>query len=290
MKLKFVYGLFAALLAVGMTACSADEGTYEGNDALPKITIFQYEPAVPYNPDNDTQLRFAANSPTTAAYYLCEPTAERDARLASLGEAGYADYVVSNGTQLTGINGASADDVIITDLMGPYTISAVAVGNNTKTISTAAFTGLQWETITTGTYYFATKAIGGTPVSNIIGITETPTTLQICTTDDTLYRFKDLYATGYHLKINLLPDYTDTDEDGTYTFFRIAAQTTPYNTNYGPLGIRDVGYWQGNDAFITEGGYESGMYEDGYCFILATYYTSAGTHGYGYDYFEPDYE
>lgn len=281
MKMKYFHGFVTALCAFGFAACVAEQGAVPGNDPAPAVTIFSYTPDLPYNADNDISLRFATNEQTSDAYYLAEPTADRDARVASVGENGYMDYVVSNGERLTGISGESASDVILTDLMGEYTITAVAVGNGGKTASAISFTGLEWENIVSGTYYFGAVAFTS-------DFEPRPTVLQKCTSDETLYRFKDVFADGYSLKINILPGYTATDEDGTYRFFRIAAQPTPYTYgSYGSVYIRDIGYWQGNDAFVTNNGYESGMYEDGYCFLCAQYYVSAGSLGYGYDEFVP---
>lgn len=60
---KYIYGLFFALISVAMfTACSADEGTDEGNDSKAKVTLYQYVASAPNDPDVDTQLRIATNS------------------------------------------------------------------------------------------------------------------------------------------------------------------------------------------------------------------------------------
>ena len=38
---KYIYGLFFALISVAMfTACSADEGTDEGNDGSARVTLY----------------------------------------------------------------------------------------------------------------------------------------------------------------------------------------------------------------------------------------------------------
>lgn len=280
--MRYFHGFVMALCAFGVASCVAEEGAVPGNDPAPAVTIFTYVPELPYNADNDISLRFATNAQTTEAYYLAERTADKEARVSSVGEDGYMDYVVSNGKRLDGISGESVADVVLTDLMGDWTITAVAVGNGGKNSGAVSFTGLEWQDIASGTYYFGAVAFTA-------DFDPRPTVLQKCTTDETLYRFKDVFAEGYSLKINILPGYSATDADGTYRFFRIAAQSTPYTYgSYGNVFIRDVGYWQGNDAFITEGGYESGMYEDGYCFICAQYYVSAGSLGYGYDEFVPN--
>lgn len=281
MKMRYFHGVAIALCIFGVVSCVAEEGAMPGNDPAPAVTIFSYAPELPYNADNDISLRFATNEQTSEAYYLAERTSDKESRITSLGENGYMDYVVSNGERLTGINGESIVDVILTDLMGEYTITAVAVGNGSKSASAITFTGLEWTDVVSGTYFF--RAVAFTS-----GFEPRQTVLQQCTTDKTLYRFKNVFADGYSLKINILPNYSATDEDGTYRYFRVSPQTTPFTYgNYGQVYIRDIGYWQGSDAWITSNGYESGMYEDGYCFVYVQYYVSAGSLGYGYDTFIP---
>ncbi|MDO4164005.1 MAG: hypothetical protein Q4D56_06420 [Bacteroides sp.] len=279
---KYIFRYFLLLLGVVVLAsCKEDEGTEPGGDSSPVVTIYQYEASLPYNVDNDVVLRIAANSATTSAYYLAELTSEQEARVESLGESGYRDYVVTNGTQLSEISGSSTADLVLTDLYGEYTITVVAVGGSSSSSASVTFTGLDWSDVATGSYYFYAVTR--------LGLSTTTTTLQVCTTDATLYRFKDLFGSGYSMKINLLTDYTATDSNGdTYTYFRIPETVTSYTYgSYGTVSVRDVGYWQGNDAYVTSYGYESGMYEDYYCFLMIQYYVSAGNLGYGYDYFVP---
>lgn len=286
---KYIYQLFVVILAfVTFPACTEDEGTMPGNDSNPVITIYKYKVSKPLNVDNDITLRFAANSPTTEGYYLVEKTIDRNAHIASLGEGGYEEYVVSNGIKLSGISGASNVDLTLTDLFGEYTITAVAVGAGTKTSATAVFMGLDWEDVASGTYHFSSV------ISGRIGMTSHPTTLQVCTTDDKLFRFRDVWGNGSHLKINLLT-LKGNDADGEYTFFRVPATEMPfiYNSTYGSIWVRDIGYWQGSDVWVTENGYESGMYSDYSCFVYVQYYvytsaTATGNIGYNYDSFIPD--
>ena len=278
----YIYNLFMALLAVTIvTSCTDEEGTEPGNDSTPIVTVYQYKASRPNNPDNDIILRFAANSKTTEAYYLVEQTVDKDAHIASMGKNAYIDYVVSNGIKVNDISGASNVDVVLTDLYGEYTITAVAVGKDSKTSTDITFSGLAWTDVVTGTYYFFNAEKLGISASN-------PTVLQVCTTDANLYRFKDVFGTGYHLKINLI-DYKGSDTGGEYQFFRVPATDTPYIFgNYGTVNVRDIGYFQNNDAFVTEGGYESGMYSNYNCFIYVQYYVSAGNLGYDYDEFIAD--
>lgn len=283
---KYIYSLFALLMAAAtITSCTEEAGTEPGNDSKPSVVLYKYEVSRPYNADNDVALRFAANSKTESVYYLMEKSSEQESHVSSMGEEGYWDYVVSNGTKVDGLSGASTADLTLTDLYGAYTITAVAVGGNQKAGASTTFTGLDWNDVVKGTYYFGAS-------KNLIaaaGLTANPTTLQVCTTDATLYRFKDVFGEGYSMKIVLLPDYKATDADGEYTFFRVPRAETPYTYgSYGAVGVRDVGYWQGSDAWVTDNGYESGMYADYSCFVCVQYFVSAGNIGYGYDFFFPE--
>ena len=279
---KYIYSLLAVLfVSAALTSCTEEEGTEPGNDSVPSVIIYQYAASRPNNPDNDIMVRFAANSKTTEAYYLVEKTTEKEAHVSSMGEEGYKDYVVSNGVKIDGISGASNADVTITDLYGAYTITAVAVSGNVKSASETSFTGLEWNDVVSGTYYFGASA----NLINALGLTSTHCLLQVCTTDAGLYRFKDVFGTGYSLKINLI-DYKGSDGSGEYQFFRIPVAETPFTYgNYGAVGVRDVGYWQGSDAWVTDYGYESGMYANYSCFLCIQYFVSAGNIGYGYDQF-----
>ena len=283
---KYIFNLCALLMAAAtITSCTEEAGTEPGNDSQPSVIIYKYEVSRPYNVDNDVALRFATNNKTESLYYLVEKSSEQESNLASMGETGYWDYVVSKGTKVDGISGEGSADLTVTDLFGSYTITAVAVSGNQKAGASTSFTGLDWKDVVKGTYMFGASL-------NLIaklGLTSNPTTLQQCTTDATLYRFKDVFGTGYSMKIRLMPDYTATDDDGEYTFFRVPRTDTPYEYgNYGAVGVRDIGYWQGSDAWVTENGYESGMYADYFCFVMVQYFVSAGNIGYGYDYFYPE--
>ncbi|MDR0962959.1 MAG: hypothetical protein LBM62_10485 [Mediterranea sp.] len=278
---KYIYNSFIGLLSVvAVWSCTAEEGSMPGNDANPSVLIYQYPAARPANPDNDIVLRFATNNKVNEAYYLSELTSAKESRVASMGEDGYMDYVVQNGTKLD-LSKEGSVDVTMKDLYGAYTITAVAVNGNQKASSESTFEGLDWTDVVKGTYHF-------TILNTRLGLTTTPTVLQVCTTDAGLYRFKDVFGEGYSMKINLI-DQKGSDSDGTYTFFRVPSTDTPYTYgNYGTVYVRDIGYWQGSDAWVTSNGYESGMYEDYSCFVFVQYYVSGGNLGYDYDFFVPD--
>ena len=279
---KYIYSLFAVLLVTAaMTSCTVEEGTVPGNDKEPNVVLYSYTVKKPYNEDNDIALRLAFNNQVESAYYLAEKASEKDSRVASMGEDGYMDYVVSNGTKIGEVTGNT--DLTLTDMYGKYAITIVAVNGAKKASASTEFTGLEWNDVVTGTYYFAVRP-------DVTGESR-PATLQVCTTDNTLYRLKDVFGQGANMKFQLLPDYTAKDADGTYTYFRIPATETPFTYgNFGTVSVRDIGYWQGSSAWITDNGYESGMYEDYSCFFYIQYFVSAGNLGYKYEYFVPDAE
>lgn len=277
----------AAALTFCFTSCKEDNGTEPGTDSQPAATIYTYEPSAPLNPDNDVNIRFVCNSKTSEAYYLVEKTTEKEAH--KMSEAAYADFVVANGTKLQLIedkhSGGKVSEVTVAGLLGDYTITAVAANGGTKTSATKTFKGLMWEDVVTGTYMYSNAN-----VQFLMGeITSRPTTLQICTTDETLYRFKDAFGEGMHMKINLLPDLVGEDEGGVYTFFRVKDQMIS-EFQGSKVYVRDIGYWQGDDKYVTDHGFESGMYEDYSCFIYIQCHIGSTNYGYGYDYFIPDEE
>ena len=153
--------LLLCVAAFTLTACSEDEGTNPGGDGNPMVTLYQYAPSQPYNADNDVTLRFATNNKVEAVYYLSEPEADYNTHISEMGEAGYNDYVVENGTQVEGIEGQSNVDVTLTDMMGTYYITAVAVSGNQKKAYTTTFTGLAWEDVVSGTYIFNAQPVSG---------------------------------------------------------------------------------------------------------------------------------
>ena len=144
-----IYKLMMMLSVALFMACSEDEGTDVGSDSTPKVTIYQYTVESPYNVDNDTRLRFAVNNKATSLYYLVEETAEQEAHVESLGENGYNDYIVQNGTKVEFADGEQTADVVVTGLKGYYTITAVAVNGNTKTSASTTFVGIDWTLVKT---------------------------------------------------------------------------------------------------------------------------------------------
>lgn len=294
MKRYFESTLLVLFSLLAFTACSEDEGTAPGGDSVPALSIYTYSVLPPLNSDNDVKVRIAANNKASDVYYLAQKTAEKVA--AGMSDEAYAAYVVANGTKVTLENdlqtGGKAADIVVTGLLGEYTITAVATNGsvNSKPVSTE-FEGLIWNDVVKGIYIANVNANIKSVFTAQLGDVQVPTTLQNLATDKNLYRFKDLYGAGYHLQIRTI-DQKGEDDGGVYTFFRIPQQTTPliFNSKYGALGVRDVGYWQGDDSWVTENGYESGMYADYTCFLYIQYFVAAGNAGYGYDYFFPSEE
>jgi len=291
MKRYFESTMLVLFSLLAFTACSEDQGTTSGGDGQPAVSIYTFKVLPPLNADNDVNVRIAANSQSTEAYLLAQKTSEKEA--AGMSDAALADYVVANGTKITlepdQHTGGKTTDYVVTGLLGVNTITVVTVNGSQKSKPVSVeFEGLIWNDVVEGVY---TAHANKNPISiftSQLGGTDVPTTLQQLETDKTQYRFKDLYGKGYHLQFFTL-DLTGEDESGEYTFFRIPLQTTPLTFgDYGNVGVRDVGYWQGDDAFVTENGYESGMYADHSCFIMIQYFVSAGNVGYGYDFFTPN--
>ncbi len=116
---KYINKLFAVVLATAtITSCTVEEGTVPGNDKEPNVVVYSYTAKKPYNEDNDVLLRLAFNSKVEEAYYLAEKATEKESKVASMGEEGYMDYVVSNGTKVADVT--TEADLAITDLYGKW--------------------------------------------------------------------------------------------------------------------------------------------------------------------------
>lgn len=274
----------AAFMCVA--ACTEKLGTEPGNDPGPKAVIYQYDPGTGYNSDEDVALRFVSNGKAEKMFYLVELLSDKEAFLKEKGEDEYAKKIVAEGVEIPAAELTAYNDTL-TGMAGTYAITAAAVSGNQTVLTESLFYGLSWTTLSAGTYTFA--------VLGELGIEPAHTEFQICDTDETLFRFKDLFKPGFSLKIQALPDYTNTDDYGTYTFCRVPVQDTGYSLGeYGAIMVRDIGYWQKDAAYVTEGGYESCYYTDGpdagCLYILAQYYVTATSLGYDYDSYVPDAE
>lgn len=283
---KFIHIILAAAVLMFSAACTEQLGTDPGTDPGPKVTIYQYSPGDGYNSDEDVALRFVTNGKAEKLYYLVELLADKEAFVANNGSVAYADKVISEGVEVSSDALTSYNDTL-TGLAGTYAVTAAAIAGSKKELSESVFYGLSWKTMSTGTYTFS--------VLSSMGLEPAKTEFQVCETDPNLFRFKDVFKPGYSLKVVALPDYTNTDDYGTYTYCRVPVQDTGFTYgDYGAIGVRDIGYWQGDASYVTDGGYESCYYTDGpekgYLYIFVQYYVSAGNLGYDYDSYVPDVE
>ncbi len=284
---NYIHMMTAAAAFVCLAACTEKLGTMPGNDSGPKTVIYQYNPGEGYNSDEDVAVRFVSNGKAEKVYYLVELLADKDAFIAEKGETEYAKKVVSEGLEIPAEELSAYNDTL-TAMPGTYAITAASVSGSKTVLSESIFHGLSWTTISKGTYEFAI-------LSSKIGLEPAKTEFQICDTDETLFRFKDVFKPGYSLKIQALPDLTKTDDYGTYTFCRVPVQSTGHTYgDFGVIGVRDIGYWQSDESFVTEGGFESCYYTDGpdkgCLYVYVQYYVTAGNLGYNYDVYTPDEE
>lgn len=290
MKRYFESSMIALFTLLAFTACKEDEqGVAPGGDGAPHVAIYQSTVQEPYDADNDLALRLAVNQQTETVYYLAEKTADKEAR--AMSDAEYADYVIANGAQGTLVsdsqNGGKYADVIVTDMKGAYTISAVATGAGQKQLSTVTFNGPNWMDVAKGTYNFSARA------QQRLGVAESKSDVlfQNLESDPTLYRFKNLYGFGSSLLLRMT-DKTGEDQNDKLQFFRVEAQTTPFTfSSYGTVSVRDLGYWQEDDSFAFDPDYGCFMYTGNYKGVVVLglqFFVTAGSLGYGWDKFYPE--
>ncbi|MDE6855748.1 MAG: hypothetical protein K2J34_04725 [Muribaculaceae bacterium] len=270
---KYMMILAAASM---LWACSADEGTDPGTDPKAAVTLYTYAPTEG-NPDNDVTVRFVTNNKTSSVKYLLLPSAD----VKDLNDTQLLSKVESEGKTVENLGGNSYADVTLTDIYGDYTIAAVANGSSLG--NRVTFTGLSWELVKEGTFFYNNDIVPA-----IAGIESIEASLEVCTTDPNLYRMNGVFGNGTSIKMDMLDIYGE-DEDGKYRFFRVKQTATPWSYgDYGTVSVRDIGYWQGNEAFVTSGGYESGLYEDGSAFFYLQWNVAAGNLGYNYSFFVPN--
>ena len=285
---KYIYGLLAVLSVAAISACGEKEGSEPGNDSNPFILVNSCELGESYDPDCDVAVRFAVNDVTSSVYFLSEKTSDYELRLKSLGESGYAEYVKTNGTQLstsvaTGPTGDSIYETTLTSLYGDYTIVGVAFGKGSEyDLNATTFTGVLWNDVVAGTYRLMDN-------TNVIGAMgwggrTKATTLQVSSIDSKKFRFKDLYGKNAHLYFTLNGNEGKDDDGHVRNFSMTAHSTSAQFGKYGTLMIRDVATWQG------DAGYESDncLYDDNTVYAYVEYYVTAGRVAYGYDAFFPE--
>ncbi len=284
---KYIYGLLAVLSVAAISSCGEKEGSEPGNDSNPFVFVNSCELGDSYDPDCDVAVRFAVNDVTSSVYFLSEKTSDYESRLKSLGESGYAEYVKTNGTQLstsvaTGPTGDSIYETTLTSLYGDYTIVGVAFGKGSEyDLNATTFTGVLWNDVVAGTYRLMDN-------TNVIGAMgwggrTKATTLQVSSIDSKKFRFKDLYGKNAHLYFTLNGN-EGKDDDGHFRNFSMPAHATSGEFgNYGTMMIRDVATWQGNASFEDN----NCLYDDNSVSAFVEYYVPAGRIAYGYDAFLP---
>ena len=252
---KILYSLLA-LPMLFMGSCKEEMGTEPGTDPNPAVTLYTYTPADEnLNPDNDVTVRFATNSATREVYYLVEDAAEVDKAIEAGSEDSYVQKVLNSGTKIS-VNGAENVEIDLTGITGlKYILAVASNGSAGQKLSKIAFRGLEWEYVMDGVLMYGPTFVPQGANSS----------LEICTTDKNLYRIKNAFGEGYHMKFELLADKTGKDEDGEYVLFRVPSAKTPFKVNLADgtthdLSVEDVGYWQGNASFVTS--------ETSYCNIF----------------------
>lgn len=325
MKKNILFSAAFGLLAVAFSACSDDVDCKLAQDnekASAVATLYTYAAeGDDYDPDCDLKVRLVKSPGLKAAYLLVEDQKVKDEYIesytykyedvveykknaageivdstivkvkvdstANYNEEKYYNHVIEKG-QEAAFDADNAFEVMKTNLLGDWRIVAVSVADNGKKSSQEVlFHGVGWITLCTGTYsYGILGGLGLTPKSGVA--------LQQNADDASLYRIKNAYADGVDFQFTST-GVTDEDEDGVYTVLRVPDQ--PVGLTYGSYGsirVRDIGVWQGDDAWaypesVGGNGYVCGMYEDYNCFFMCQFYVSAGNLGYNnYDQFIPD--
>ena len=279
--MKKYISLIAVAASLVLVGCTAEEGTEPGNDGAPRVVVYSYNPGGEYNPDNDVAIRITANNEVDELYYIVEPAAAYEENLSSKGEAGYADYVVSNGTKVELVenefDGVKTFDTILTDIKGENKIVAVGISGKKYGLGNTTFVGLSWTVLATGTYSSELLAK--------LGIGAFEATLQQCDQDPTRFRFPDLLVEGYH-RVFTLTGKEQEDADGDKFFNVLVANQEIGLTygNYGMISARDVATWQNNTNYLV---YNVFYPDYNYVIIWTQYNVTAGNLGYGDDEFSP---
>ncbi len=276
--MKKIFYLAFAALAMAFAACSeADNGSSSG-DTLPVVTIYEYDTPSGYNPDATAYVRVVPNAVTSEVWCLVELKADKDAFVEASGQEAYTQRVLAQGERV----GTDQDvELIRENLEGTYafTFAAVAADGAARCYE-YVFYGIAWETVCTGTYEYG--ILGG------LGLSPREVELQKAIGQN-IYRLENVFGSGYHLK------FTAEEEHGTGDYFdcrivRVPVTQTGYTYgSYGYIFCRDVGVWQGNDAFNSFGNYPSFITDDNEVYLMLQYYCSGGSLGYNnYDVFTPN--
>ena len=147
---KYLYLLFAAFVASTMVACTEEVGTVPGNDPTAVATIYELPAPAECDPDMTCKLRIAPNSTTKKMWVLAEKEADKDAYVASKGEAAYAKYVTEQGTAYE----AADQDILLENLAGKYVVTVVVADakGNLKQFA-HSYEGILWQDFCTAELY-----------------------------------------------------------------------------------------------------------------------------------------
>lgn len=288
---QYIY-LALILISFGcFSACKEEVGKDPGNDGRPVVTLHSYAVEPPNSPDNDVLVRVAVNNKTAESFLLVLPTKEQKERIAANGETAYYQYVAEKGKKVDFKSNSLITDILLTDLKGEMAISVAAKNGSSISGSTVNFTGIIWKDVVEGTYHFAKKTANnqGVPAATITGKESVKTLLQVSENNPKFYRLKDLYGKGYSLKLEMTDVKKKDDSGTTYNVFRVpVAKTSGTFKDLGIVSVRDIGFWQNNDALVLEGNFGSAMYPNHDCMIFIQWFVNKGNLGYGIDYFLTD--
>lgn len=281
-KMKAIKYMLMLASAPALWACSADMGSEPGKDPEPAVTLYSYAPAgSEYNPDNDVTVRFVTNNKTSSVKYLILAGEDADEVMKNGGREALRAKVVSEGTEVEDLGSNSYADITLTDIHGPITVAAVAGGRTLGNL--VAFTGLDWTSVKEGVFEY------GDTGADLVGEEGVEATLEVCDTDENLYRIKNAFGEGTALKMYML-DLEGKDVFGTYRFFRVQPTATPWTlSSYGTISVRDIGYMTGDASYVTsDTGYQNMLYDDYNVVFMLQWYVAAGNLGFDYSYFTPN--
>ena len=242
MKLKkYLFAFLAVAGLAALAACSDDEGMEPGNDSSPVVTVYTYSAPDGYDSDITTFLRVVPNNQVKHIYVLTEPRDDKNSYVASNGEQAYIDRVVSEGKEYEG----KSQDLIISDLVGYYTTTIVAVGaNGARCSKESVFKGIEW-------------VDGGQALvsENIAGLSGTVKVQR--QSDTNIFRVVGLYS-------QLNPDLGSSSERFIFTFEGSgdSAVCTEFTTTNAPFFL----------VFLKDGGalyhgyYDASNFTD-YCYV-----------------------
>lgn len=265
---KYIFGLMAVAAAMFMTSCSADEGTEPGNDSKAYVMTNTYSVAPPLDADADFKVRVSTNSATESAYILLEKHADYSKHIAELGQEGYNDFVVKNGGVVKGVKGQSEVDTLFYGLKGKYMATVVAVNakGQVQAADSVSFTGITWNKVCDGKYYFSEK------IAEIMGKESVDCELDVDANNPSSYRIKNVYGKGYNVKFKKAT-LQGTDEEGkTFNYILVPKFSTglTYKT-LGTLYMTDAYSLTSNQGLL-----DNGIYANNSIFIYAVYSVSAG--------------